>query len=652
MFQWLRGLDFFAPDVDFNIQGESKFKTKTGAIFTVAYIAVLLTIFGQEFSKFLDTSNPISVGESFNRAEYPEIDLRDQGLLPVIIAYSDEVTPIPPEDIPKYFTVTFTRISWQFDEVANNYRKNQQVEIAKPCKSLSQEELKYLRYLQPGDSFSIFALEFGLCPKLNEEIVVRGKSADDLFELVTYKIKPCSLGTGGCLSTQHLSKSNIQIVLPTSNFDSSKKKNPTKQMANSDDVFYFNPNLRQQYVYKIRETNVLDYSGALGSWKNSTRYFDMYFGQSTQGYRSNQEATDWTNCQQSTNDDSTCVSYVEFSVQSSSLIVYNKRTYKSLVDTFGVIGGTNGVLMLLIIIIYHPVNKKKRTFNLIQQVYPLLVSEPPKSQGRGIYCCKKKSNEMILWEKKYSTASQRIMESLDITNIVHDFNILKIISHVLMHERHFELAQIVGFGLWMKDCSDKSEREKLLQEEQKQIEKQSKKRVKLRHVNIAKLKSKMPLWIKQLNESQKLEIDQVVDGLFKQHLSNYEVKEVKKTKSEEQVRLESPLDQDKQDEDEPRIEEKMKGLYIPRKPKAQNTLGDEPAPLLNVDFTTLLTQAVGKLIEKKPESSMNIFAVENLFGEIKDADGETPAFDIKQILFEFTEPQRPPKSQTSIFPPQ
>ena len=641
MFGFLRQLDIFAPDVDFNIQGESKYKTKTGAIFTVAYIAILLSIFGQEFSKFLDTSNPISVGESFNRAEYPLIDLRKEGLLPVIIGYSDEVTPIPAEDIPKYFTIIFTRIRWQFEAATNNYIKTQKSEISKPCKQLSREELKYLRYLDPGMGFSGFALEYGICPKLDEEVVVRGKSADDVFEVISYKIKPCSLGPGNCFSTSHLASSNIQMVLPTSNFDSSKKLNPTSQVVNSDDVFYFNPIIKQQYVYRIKQTNVLDYAGILASWKNNSQFYDVYFGQSTQGYRLNQEASDWVNCQQDKSDDLKCVSYLEFSVQSSSLIVYNKRTYKSLIDTFGVIGGSNGVLMLLIIIIYHPINLKKRNFNLIQKVYPLLVSDPPNPKYRGVCCCKKKSDEMIKWEKKYTTASQRIIQSLDITNLVHDLNILKIISHIALHERHFELAQIVGFGLWMKDCSDKIEREKQVQEEQKQIEKTLKTRVKARHISIAKLKKNLPLWIKQLAEPQKLELDQIVDGLFKKHLSNYEVKEQKVIKSNEELVRGEVLNANLPDDDEPRIEEKMKKLRAPYPPRTPNVAQEEPAGLLDVDFTLLLTRAVGKLIEMKPDNRLNIFALENIVGEDKEIDGEAQPFDIKRVLLEFAEPRKP-----------
>ena len=46
---------------------------------------------------------------------------------------------------------------------------------------------------------------------------------------------------------------------------------------------------------------------------------------------------------------------------------------------------------------------------------------------------------------------KRVEESIDVINMVRDFNYLKILVHFLFRKEHINTAQIVGFELWHKE---------------------------------------------------------------------------------------------------------------------------------------------------------------------------------------------------------
>ena len=63
-------------------------------------------------------------------------------------------------------------------------------------------------------------------------------------------------------------------------------------------------------------------------------------------------------------------------------------------------------------------------------------------------------------------ALQRIESSLDVLNIIRNFNLLKVLTHLLLDQRHFDLAQYVGFELWREEYETKKERD---EEEKKTV---------------------------------------------------------------------------------------------------------------------------------------------------------------------------------------
>ena len=75
-------------------------------------------------------------------------------------------------------------------------------------------------------------------------------------------------------------------------------------------------------------------------------------------------------------------------------------------------------------------------------------------------CCKRKeSHSQQEYKKRVADALHRIESSLDVLNIIRNFNLLKVIAHLLLDERHFDLAQYVGFDLWRQESDLSKERD-------------------------------------------------------------------------------------------------------------------------------------------------------------------------------------------------
>ena len=83
------------------------------------------------------------------------------------------------------------------------------------------------------------------------------------------------------------------------------------------------------------------------------------------------------------------------------------------------------------------------------------------------FCCKKTAEEEKV-EYKNERLTQRIDESIDVVNMVRDFNFTKIMVHYLFDNRHFSTAQHAGFELWRQEDHLKQKLTKLAKKDLKQ----------------------------------------------------------------------------------------------------------------------------------------------------------------------------------------
>jgi len=59
-------------------------------------------------------------------------------------------------------------------------------------------------------------------------------------------------------------------------------------------------------------------------------------------------------------------------LQSSGVVFVNRRSYQSISDTLGNIGGITQLVFVVMLLLYKPINESQRKSFILKKIYPLL----------------------------------------------------------------------------------------------------------------------------------------------------------------------------------------------------------------------------------------------------------------------------------------
>jgi hypothetical protein len=370
-----KSLDFFSPPVELNIAGDSNFKTFQGLMFTAVYSVIMIVVIYWTSEDYFRTDMPSSIYDAFQRSQYPRVNLTNSKLLPIFFGYSTEVDMIPSNDYSKYFTFSTVKVSWVTTTGANGeigLEKRIKEFKSGACSDMPAERLKPYEYMGKDNYVYQMIGEYGICIQDDQDFYVEGKGSDELFEVVTFRVMPCTLADNTqCATPQEMAKANFVLALPSSNVDATNFENPQSYVVMADDIYYINPNIRQLYTTKIRENQVLDYLGLVTQeWKERTKFYDIASIFVTQGFRDPSQLS--CTAADARDPNSSCMSYFELSLQSSGTVGVLRRSYITLTSVFGDIGGINGIVSFFMIILYQPINNYLRMRFLRRQLYSFI----------------------------------------------------------------------------------------------------------------------------------------------------------------------------------------------------------------------------------------------------------------------------------------
>lgn len=509
-------LDLVSPPVQLYVGGNERHNSWMGVIFTFIYGLIMMYALTFELDSYLRNDMPLSVRDSYTRSEYPQVQLMHSNLLPLFFGYKNEVDTIDADEVGRWFTFSTIKVTWNTttqDDGEVVLKKQIMNFETVPCKYLTEEQKMAYEYIEKGSYLSEMFDTVGICIRANENYYVMGKGSDDIFETINYRLMPCSLESG-CATFDEMKIANFVLAMPTSNMDASNFEKPHFHITNADDIYYINPFVRQIYSAKIRENQVKDLLGLIDlSYKERTTYFDLNPSSSNMGYRNPQKIT--CTMEEIYTDSSDCQSYFEFLMMSSGTVGVYKRSYTSIMDVLGNLGGFNGILMFLLLAVYAPVNDvlKKRFFR--EHLYSFIYHESPgmetvrqenkskllsraktepserppvelnplpaiatdnkvaadsssattvqpdeKQTLQEQYdnlksflpkVCRKKTQKEKELSYMESAANEHIEESLDILNILRELGTLKVLTHLLLRPRHLGLAPLVGFKAWTRE---------------------------------------------------------------------------------------------------------------------------------------------------------------------------------------------------------
>jgi hypothetical protein len=476
--EFLRKGDIFARVPGLNISGQTVYKTKTGTLFTVIYLLVLISVVVVQVRRYLDRTNPATSSENYSHEEYPRINLTKNKIVPAIIAYYNDTLPFSMDELKDYMTIKAYSIKWTPKEVnysAGEYDDTLKVRDEIPiitCKELIEKDPSVFDFYDKDSPTYQTLIDFGMCvDSTHENFYINGKGTDDLWEQISIFIKPCSdayftyhpdgyrITNSFCPEIEDLQAINFIITTPLASYDYTNHDNPVTYIPNFDDIYYMNPTATQLYTAKVRNRIIKDYTGLFAKWTDKLNFFEIGQTLFTQAYRDYQQygcvpEAMWAE------DENYCRSYFIYTLQASGEIQINKRAYVTIFDVLGSIGGINGILILILGAAYQFVNVRRRNIHLVNAVYPLIFAKQDtlNAQGEKVEekkpsgCCRRKTKEEKEAEKKenekINIALSRIQSCLDIRNMVEDSYKTNVLAAMFLKKRHIGLAQIVDLNNW------------------------------------------------------------------------------------------------------------------------------------------------------------------------------------------------------------
>ena len=250
-------------------------------------------------------------------------------------------------------------------------------------------------------------------------------------------------------------------------------------------------------------------------------------------------------------EDDVCPSYFTYTYQSSGEVVDYKRAYRTLSQMIGSIGGIQSLVMLALVVVYAPINRHKRNSYLVKRVYSLLVAgadakraakpdsvdlmlsnildqqQSADAADRKTGCCRKAKSKEGEVKQRQEQALHRIDDSMDILKLVRDLNLLKVLTHILLRDRHLGLAQLVGFELWKKEEEQEKTELAGFHEDTRSVVFYRRDRA-VRQKRLAVEAKQYPTWISEVQENivddadalrEKDELEKFVDYFYQQKLS-------------------------------------------------------------------------------------------------------------------------------------
>ncbi len=485
-----RKLDILAPEIKFNIGGESGVKTVLGGFLTIFYCLSVLVLTAYIMRTYFRTDIPMTMTQYYTREDTPAIRLAEHGMLPVLVPYRDSTTPLSADLWDSYFSLVVVRREWK----RSIQDRNSQVEISfsdteietSPCSKLITTDAKYLfEFFKGNPLLQTLVTAYGICIKNPSLIEVVGDEWKDASSTFIVNIKPCR-DKSKCVSAQESSKMKFQYLVPKSSLDHTDKDNPRREFLDIATTAQLNPYARQSISVVLQNNSVHDYVGIFPQWKQKLQWFDV---KSVEEKTEARDAAVFGCEEQSFRNEIICPSFISFELKSSHHVFQVNRRYKNLIETFGEVGGVNEVLYIIFVLLYFRYNSlakeelivkkvfgffdevqererrasKLLNFSVAEQQSQLGLCTKVKQKCKSclfsiLFCLKKKKTfDEVYKEGLKESALKNIQENMNVFNIIREMNNLKVICNFLFKSHHIKLIPFLEFNIFRRKEVEKME---------------------------------------------------------------------------------------------------------------------------------------------------------------------------------------------------
>ena len=467
---YYRRLDSLASPVSLSIGGNDTLQTSFGATLSLLRWAILMWLIITISSSFFRTDEPRINVEVDTKFDPPQIDLVQSKQLPIIYAFNGQKHLVAAE-AKKYLTVAVQLLvqSKLADSEEFNFSLDSHTAYGVPCSELGESS----RFRRMFGELSEYDLHYGICLDLGtQDYHAKGKIGpsaavdaplqgrkrqliEDIFDQTIFSIFPCSLETG-CDTSHSVSDINVNFARKSPVFRSSDKAVPLTYEPDSDENIHFLPDFTHYFRSRLMVNEVWDSQGLFSSDRQRASYIsvDSLF-QSTMSRQPSKRT-----CSKQEIETLNCKAYYTHSFISSGKTFKYKRSYRSIEELLGELGGLQEVVTLMFLLLYSHYNQYAAKRLLLSKVFAVHDLSPLKFLG----CRKKKTSSVdsqktknsLSLEDKEDIALAAIDRHLDVVSLLRELVVLKFVSLLLL--RDSQKRAIPALSLIM----DQSERLKIV----------------------------------------------------------------------------------------------------------------------------------------------------------------------------------------------
>lgn len=448
LFEYLRQGDLFGSHFQFTMNGETTFKSSIGLLLTLVFYAAL--VFGMVIyvSDYVDPTSVDSQSSTLATSSGPRQEINGKNGLYLMFLLRNGSYFVQPKDLGKIATVsltvdTYKKIDDAFDSTAFN-KTSVNLEVAS-CSSQSWFTELSKNYF--SDQENIQFSTFSICGQANS-IEIKGLENEQQRQEFSISFTPLADPTAPKWST--FKQLEVWPMIIASQYNASNKQTPLSVARDYGHRHRLASKINMEVTYQIGQVVVRSMGGLLGS------EFQVDTSSFLEGMSDNYVTVS------NADDSSLRIKFV-----SSNVVTEHTRVYTSFFSMISNIGGVAEIIIIILAIIYAPVDSYVADKSLIrygimkkEQNVNLLANEgdehDPESYSyesvwrhklvnRGI---KKPKDAVELRQAEFwKMAEDLLKEHSDIYNIIKNVNEMVYLRNFFFTKAHRKLAPIVGITL-------------------------------------------------------------------------------------------------------------------------------------------------------------------------------------------------------------
>lgn len=439
----LSTLDSMSPTYGFTVEGNERVRTNLGGCFVILNFVVLFAYVGFSLYGYFKRSEYELLQYSYNKTpKFGSFDILESELMPYLMVYDEEGTPLNSTEVTKYFTIQY------------------QLQSSRPgllnlttsfvdCKELLKTDSKYRGLFGNIDEISAF-LEDALCiprekiTKFMIEGSINAKKKSN-YGTATLSIYPCDEtkmpDDSDCLATlDNIESLSYMIGYLSPSYEMGNYSTPAQYQLDFDDPEILNSDLIKEVKQKVTKTTLIDNLGVPYSLQKRFEVAEISNDETNFRLRDRQQVS----CEGITSD---CLPYVKITLRSSPVVTEIVRRYKAITEVLGSIGGLKEIIFLFFTYLYLFSGSSQYKRYMVRRVFGIT----PDTQG--CLCCKKAKKKSATLEKDekgfllvpqatVDAAYDNILQNIDICNISRLINLLRFFAISVLKDYQVALAPL------------------------------------------------------------------------------------------------------------------------------------------------------------------------------------------------------------------